>query len=614
MKKYLALVLALVLALSCVACGRSAENNQNNENGEGVENSGNGESEESKVVLEDVESLEFSVAEEDAEPEGFICVVDRGDKYYWQIGVDSYKDLYELFDLTADQTTYVNVFVAATNEEKYPYLYPEEGWSAYVTSDTLSSWFNEDYQEGVLAAFNEWRSEVYSKFDFETIRTATHKGYIENAPDETYEATQEDIDMFMAYASNPIDRNAVYAVCAQELGSSVGGDAYEYLKAKVADKLRNAADVGTLLKGMGITNTGGTQENFGGGVIATYFDFDSEEWAAMGESIAIVEQFLEKGMTFSNASDNMNRLHSYNEGRILYEASNNDVSTNNAFAVVATQNGELYWKAGIDNCEAIRTVYELSSNDTLDLQVQPIIDESKAEYSLPDGLNPEVTRYFIYFEDEAVTWTLTTRNGEAFPDWFTAEMQDEVMAAFEQWKEEVYSHLDLDTAMNLFPVEFKDVDSYTEEDVLLLKEYVTVLRDLEAQGLTMSDVLREAVTATCGSTLWSEMNDWVGAKWRIVHTDCPMPCMKIGYCTYHGLVSYDGVDDKLDDSFVTAVAGYPFTDIDWGYGDGGYPFQAAVDLMNRGLIVYSDYENWYLTAGEDCTVLLEISEAELMAK
>lgn len=599
MKKYLAWFLALVMLLGITACGSSG---------------GSGASK--KTELEDVKSLEFEVAEKDTEPEGFICVVDRGDKYYWQIGVDTYEELYEIFDLTADPSTYVNIYVAAENEEKYPYLYPEEGWKGYVTADSLSPWFDDEFQDGAVAAFNEWRSAVYSKFDYETIRAATPDAYIEAAPGEDYEVTQDDIDMFMAYTKNSLNRDTVYELCVQELGSSVATDAYQYLKTKVADKLKNKADVGTLLKNMGITNTGGTQENFGGGVIATYFDFDSDTWRELDGGIAVVKQFLAKGMTYSNASDNMNRLHSYRDGRILYEASNNAISTNNAFAVVAGKDGTLSWRAGIDNCEAIRTVFDLSGSDYLDLQVEPILDQAKAEYSLPDGLNPEVTRYYAYFEDSAVTWTLETRDGAEFPDWFTADLQNEAMAAFEEWKSEVYSHFDRDAAVALFPLEYRDqeITTYTDKDVLLLKEYVTVLRDLEAQGTTMGNVLRESVSAVCGSTLWGEMSEWAGSKWRLVHTDCPQPCMKIGYCAYKGLVSYNEPGQSIDDSFVSAVSGYAFTDIDWGYGDGSYPFQAAVDLMKKGLIVFTDHENWYLAAGEDCTVLLEISEADLMAK
>lgn len=596
MKKYLALFLAIVMLFACTACS--------NRGGTG----------EKKAELADVDSLEFELAAADAEPEGFLCVVDRGDKYYWQIGIDTFEGLYELFNLTADQSTYVNIFVAAENEEKYPYLYPEQGWKGYVTADSLSSWFDEELQAGAVTAFNEWRRSVYSKFDYETVRTATPDAIFEAAPDENYVVTQEDINMFNEYTHNAINRDGVYEVIVQQLGESVGYDAYQYLKTKIADKLKNTADVGTLLKGMGLTNTGSVQETFGAGAIATYFDFDCDEWREFDKSIELVNQFLEKGMTFSHGSDEMNRLHSYKDGYILYEASVSETSSDNAFAIVAGKDGQLYWQAGIDNCETLRTTFGLTGSDYLDLQVEPVIDKEKAEYSMPDGLNPEVTRYFPYFEDNAVTWTLKSRSGGNFPDWFTSAMQDDVMAAFESWKTEVYSYFDRDAALAMFPVEFKEAGSYTDADVLLMKEYVTIIRDLEAQGTTMGEVLEESVSSTCGSTIWGEVTNWASGKWRIVHTDCPQPCMKIGYCMYHNLVSYSGPADKIDDSFVTAVSGSAFKDIDWTYGDGSYPFQAAVDLMNKGLIVYTDYRNWYLASGEDCIVLLEISEADLMAK
>lgn len=613
MKKYLALFLALVMLLGVAACG-----------GSGGTDAGSTDNTDTPEISDDaaetitlgVKSLEFANAAADAEPEGFICVVDRGDKYYWQVGVDDYEELYEIFNLTSDASTYTHVFVAAENEEKYPYLYPElEGWKAYITADSTSAWFSDEYQDGVVDAFNEWLNEVYSKIDVVAIREADYKVYLENSPAEDYVVTEEDIALFDAYTAHGVNRDQVYAICVQELGKSVGYDAYQYLKTKVADKLRNKADVGTLLKNMGITNTGGTQEGFGGGVVATYLDFD---WGDLSEGVETVRQMLARGLTYSNASDNMNRLHALDGGRILYEQAVSATSSSKAFAIVAAEDGTLYWRAGLDNCETIRTVFDLTGTDGyVDLWVYPVIDEAKAEHSLPDGLNPEVTRYFAYFEDSAVTWTLQTTSGDTeFPDWFTSDMESAVMAAFEEWKTQVYSHFDLDAAEAMFPDEFKNVGTYTDEDVALLKEYVTILKDLEAQGLSMSGVLRESISPVVGDTLLGEMSAWINAKWRMVHTDCPLPGMKIGYIEYHNLVSYNDPDDTLDTSFLDVYYGSCFTDIEWTYttGDGGYPFQAGLDLMNKGLVVYSDPDDmWYIASGSDCTVLFAISEADLLA-
>lgn len=616
MKKYLALFLALVMLLLCTACGGTANNDDppvEDESGS-VDNTKTSDDAAEPITL-GVTSLEYALADADAEPEGFICVVDRGDKYYWQVGVDDFDELREIYGLNADDTTYTYVYVAAENGEKYPYLYPElEGWKAYVYG--ITAWFTDDYMDGLTEAFNEWLQEVYSKFDFVTIRNATYDEYLANSPADDYEVTEEDIALFEAYTAHGVNRDQVYAVCVKELGKSVGYDAYQYLKTKVADKLRNKADVGTLLREMGITNTGGTQEGFGGGVAATYFDFDCDEWKAMEEGIETVRQMLARGLTYSNASDNMNRLHALDGGRILYEASTNSTSSNNAFAIVVGKDGTLYWRAGLDSCDTVRTVFDLTGEDYLDLQVYPVIDKEKAEYSLPDGLNPDVTRYFIYFEDDAVTWTVQTRNGAEFPDWFTSDMESAVMAAFEEWKPQVYSHFDRDAALAMFPDEFKNVGTYTDEDVALLKEYVTVLRDLEAQGLSMSGVLRESISPVVGSTMLAEVGDWINAKWRMVHTDCPLPGMKIGYIAYYGLASYNDPDDTLDTDILNVLTGSVFTDIEWTYTteDGGYPFQAGLDLLNKGLVVYSDPKNvWHIASGEDCTVLFAISEEELLA-
>jgi len=586
MKKILILALALIMILALAACGNG------------------------KVSVKD---LGFETAAADAEPEGFLVVVGKDGTYNWQIGLDTFEDIYTNLSITPDAASYVNVYIASVSEQKYPYLYPEDGWKAYVAADSDASLLTDTLKKGVASAFSEWKDDVYALFDYKTIREATPDWVIANAPGEGYEVTQEDIDMFLAYPENSVNRDMVQEIIAKQLGASVGGDAYNYLKVKVADKLKNTADVGTLLKGMGITNTGGTQEGFGAGIIATYFTFDTEEWHNYDSAIELMNQFLAKGMTFSNASDNMNRLHSYKDGIILYEASTNDMGKDNAFAAVVTKDGTVYWKTGVDNCETLRTINDISGSDYIDLQVMPVLkDGATEEYVLPDGLNPEVMRHFLFFEgDGAVEWTLFTRLDAPFPDWFTDAMRSDVMDAFEEWHAEVLKHIDLDTALSIFPESKQNVNSYTDADVALLKEWVTIVNDLKEKGTSVGQVISASLNDTVGSTLVSEMGAWANAKWRLIHTDCSAPCIKIGYLAFYEVVDTDA---KISCDVESVASASVFKDIDWTYdsGNGGYPFQPLADLTNKGYICYTDGDYWYLTAGPDCTVLLRITEADLL--
>jgi predicted small lipoprotein YifL len=558
-------------------------------------------------------NVKFTSAAADAEPEGFIAVAGKDGKVYYQIGVDTYEDLYATFNIQPDKASYVNVFVKAENDEKYPYLYPEKkGWNGYITADTSGSWFDSSLQKGVVTAFNEWKDTVYSKFDYKAIRVATPDKIVANSPPDDYVVTQDDIDMFMTYARIG-GAGRLNGAIDQELGKTVGESTYDYLKVNVADKIRNKANVGTLLKNMGITNTGGVQESFGSILAGTYFDFKSDNWAQYDDILTLVKQFIAKGMTFSNASDNMNRLHAINGGRILYEASTNETSNDNAFAIVVGKDGKTYWKAGIDYCDLIYTVFSLTGEDYVNLQVMPAMKDGVAgTYDLPDGLNPEVTRHFIYFEDsKAVTWELTVRGGAELPSWFTDKMKQDVMAAFEEWKTEVFSHIDLDAALAIFPESTKDVKAYTDADVALLKEYVTIVNDLKAKGTSVNQVISQSVNDVVGSTILGEFGAWANAKWRLIHTDCSQPCIKIGYLAYHNIVDTK-TEINADVESVSAAAA--FKGITWTYqtAKGGYPIQSLLDLTNKGLICYSDGEYWYITSGEGCDVLLAITEADLL--
>jgi hypothetical protein len=125
MKKYLALTLVTVMALLLLAaCG-------------------------GKSKIKPVK-LEFEIAAADTLPEGWLCVVDRGDAYLWKDGVTDYAVLYETYDLNLDQSTYINVFV--------PDNQTGDTFKCYMTKDSVRAWFAENFQDGVTDAYNEYRN------------------------------------------------------------------------------------------------------------------------------------------------------------------------------------------------------------------------------------------------------------------------------------------------------------------------------------------------------------------------------------------------------------------------------------------------------------------------
>lgn len=554
--------------------------------------------------------LSFEIADNTHEPEGFLMVLGSDKKAYWNAGSSDFDSIYEQFGITKSEK-FLDIYVALNNDMKYPYAFPESGeWTACITS--CPSWWDDECKMTVETCFAQWAEQVYSKYDHIGAGRVDERiaEVLAAAPDDDYQATEEDIRMFNAYARCKFRRDDMYDIICEELGHSVGDCAYRYLKENFADKLKHEAGIAPLLRSMNITNTGGTQENFGGAIIAGYFNLESEDWSKYSDVIDLANQFLAKGMTFGNASDKMNRLHSYKNGRILHTTPASEASDDHAFSCLVDREGRVYWKLGIDNYIKLREMFGLPQADSAAFKVEPELNGNPESYIVPDGLNPEVDRHFEFFEEDAVTWVAHSLDEGGKPDWVDEAMESSVMSACEAWKKEAYSHFDRDALMTFFE---KDnyADSYGDDEIRLLKDYVN---SQKRPGPPARIEFLHHVAETIGPTLADLVEEWAGSKWRQVHTDCPQPCMKIGYCKYKGYENFNRPDQRIEDTFPFVAAAHFLKDIDWHTADGSCPFESAAELMRRGYVVFTDFENWYLTSGAQCDVLLEISEEDLMSR
>lgn len=551
--------------------------------------------------------LSFETSENFTAPEGFLMVLASDRKAYWKAGLSDFDSIYEQFALEpGDQ--YLNIYAALQNGHSYPYVFPEEGtWTAYLES--RPAWFDDECRKIVQDSFDTWAQTVYSKFDYRAAGNVSERvaEILEVAPGDGYEASEDDIKLFHAYARFRFTRDDMYDIIVKELGQSVGDNAYRYLKENLADKLRNEAAVAPLLRSIGITSAGGTQENFGGACIAGYFTPESEDWNRFKDIISLADQILSRGMTFSEGSDKKFRLHSFKGGRILSALLIADATDDHAFSCVVDKEGKVYWKLGIDNYITLREKYGLTPADSAAFKVEPELNGRPETYVVPDGLNPEVDRHFEFFEEDAADWKIHSLDKGGKPDWVDEKMEASVMEACRAWREEAFSHIDRNALFTFFE-KGNYAASYGEEEIRLMKDYVM---SLKRPGPPAKAAFMNMVAETIGPTLAANVEDWIFAKWRLVHTACPQPNMKIGYCRYKKYDKFNKPNQRIDDTFPYLAAAHFLKDINWHTEDGSCPFESAAELMRRGYVVFYDFENWYLAAGEECDVLLEISEDDL---
>ena len=132
---------------------------------------------------------------------GFVTIVTPDGQLYRDIAVDSPETLAAQSGV-ADQTYQIVRFVP-DNEEAYPYLYPEREWKMMFGTvqqeEERPDWFTDEISEQAWAAFDAWKTEIYSIFDYEAVRSLSIQDTIVLSPAADYVPTDEDMEAFRAY-------------------------------------------------------------------------------------------------------------------------------------------------------------------------------------------------------------------------------------------------------------------------------------------------------------------------------------------------------------------------------------------------------------------------------
>lgn len=571
------------------------------------------------VVIRSAGQLNFVLAEEDDSEEAFVCVVSETGKVYWQAGLDSFDEVFETFGLT-DDGTYLKASVVADNDEAYKYLYPEEDWKGLIFADTLPS---AAVQASISVAFEQWKDEVYSLFDYEGLRALTPQDWINAAPAEGYQVTAEDIealrrfveveDGLIAYA-----RDSVQYTIAKYCGSAVQSSAVSCTNAvfRETDHIVSSemqAELGVMARGV-------TGQNFINCVLGSYFHLDADQWLycnlkSDGYPYVGADALFENGL-YAWRDDGTNDWYlSTTAGEIVYCINDSDIGPGQAFSCLVDANGNVYWERALDSASALekRFAGEIDT-DYVCVHLKPELEEKNAEYLLADGKDPSIYHKYVYFDPNS-DWThLTVDNGGELPSWWTDADAEKVYAAFDEWYAEIYDNIDFDAVRRIFEV--PDVIEVTDEDVELLRDWAQQWQEFTDKGESPAAQIKLAAIERFGVSVWNDLVEYVTAYWRTKHTACTGMAISAGYLEWKGLSSSplkSTVSGSVLDTQTAFTVAY-LSDINWGLGDNETnPYLSVATLVSHGLVPSTDGAAWYLTNANTAAVIYEIPIAELLA-
>lgn len=570
------------------------------------------------VIINTAKSLDFTLAGADDTVQGFVCVADKSGKVYWQAGLNSFDDVFQTFGLTDDRS-YVKAFAVPDNDEDYPFLYPEKGWKGLIYADAIPNWFTADIQSKVSSAFEQWKEEVYSLFDYETVRTITLDEVIAASPAADYQVTAEDIaalrdfveveDALLVYS-----RDSVSYTIQKYCGTAIKNDISNRL-GSIGNALQSRAISAEKQAKLGVMARGVTSANFINDVAGSYFDID--EWLycnleTEGYPYAGGRYLFDHGL-YPWRDDGTNDWYlSSANGDILYRVNDSEIGPAQAFSCLVDANGNVYWRAALDNGPTLEKAFvdELKV-EYVCAHVKPVLDEEKATIELPDGKDPSIMHNYVYF-DPASEWTLSIEGDK--PAWFTAEVEKKVMAAFDEWYAKIYDNIDFEGIRKIFTSQPDEI-KVTDGDIALLRQWARQWQDFTDSGENPAYKIKEVIYANFGMTVWADLMEYVTADWRVHHTCCTGMAVSQGYLAYKGegnMPLKKTVSDSVLDMQTALTANY-MKGIDWGTGSTEYPYQGVAQLVEHGLIPSTDGVCWYLTDIDTAEMIYEIPVVELLA-
>ena len=226
----------------------------------------------------------------------------------------------------------------------------------------------------------------------------------------------------------------------------------------------------------------------------------------------------------------------------------------NAFSCLITKNKKVYWRAGVDSHTTLQETFVKEDPQLKDDKEPPKNTFARVEITPKnkDYLKPDKWALSI---DESVT-----------PDWLKDEHEDICWKAFEKWKKQVYSGINLKECIKpIHPFKIKPPKKIEVKHLKILLHWASVRDSVRAS-------VGDSVRASVWGSVWGSVGDSVGGS-------------------------------------VWAYTGSQFPKIKkWKYVNfkhKGYPFKDAVKLWKMGLVASFDGTKWRLHGGPKAKVLWE---------
>lgn len=164
MKKYLALLLALMMVLFCTACGGKTASDEGNPPPDGASEPGGTDTDGTGTGGEDEAGGDElgPVLADAVTGEGFACIVLDNSESYWAVGLTDPEDVYSYFSIRAAPATYIEFVPLRYTGD--PVTDPDAVWQMRIIDEEIPDWFLEDeeFQQIAWNCLEEWRAVAYT--------------------------------------------------------------------------------------------------------------------------------------------------------------------------------------------------------------------------------------------------------------------------------------------------------------------------------------------------------------------------------------------------------------------------------------------------------------------
>lgn len=225
-----------------------------------------------------------------------------------------------------------------------------------------------------------------------------------------------------------------------------------------------------------------------------------------------------------------------------------------AFSCLIERNGKVHWKLGMDSHSDIVGLAGLNDTEA---------DRNKLSFARVE-ITPKNNDY-----RHPDNWSLHI-DEQAQPPWWSPTHEAKCWKAHREWCAQLYKILDTEKEV-VNP--FTDITPPTE----ITDQHIKLLKDWNSVGDSVWDSVRNSV----GNSVFDSIGDSIGDS--------------VGYSVSNSVYAQIGSLFKLDRASWKYTEDLPETP--------DYPFQAAVDLWNLGLVPSFDGEIWRLHGGPKAEVL-----------